>query len=65
MIIAWWHKEHPWCIELIEEESLPFKNANWIDYRPATKEELEMYEKGIYVYWIRKNGSMETYKEVK
>lgn len=52
MIIAWWHKEHPRRIELIEDDTLPWINANWIEYRPALPEEIEMYNNGIYSYKI-------------
>lgn len=42
MLIAWWHKEHPRAIELIEEDDLPWINANWVEKRPADKEEIDM-----------------------
>lgn len=54
MIIAWWHKDHPQCIDLIEEDILPWINANWIEKRPATEEEIKMYQSGIK-YNIYKN----------
>lgn len=54
MIIAWWDKEHPHLIDLIEDSILPWINANWLEKRPATKEELEMYKKGIRTYRIKK-----------
>ena len=54
MIIAWWHKDNPRGIELIEDSILPWINANWVEKRPATQEELEMYNAGIHHYIIRK-----------
>lgn len=54
MIIARWHVDHPWRIELIEEEILPWRNANWIETRPATREEIKMYERGIVTYTIKR-----------
>lgn len=51
-IIAWWDKEHPNLIDLIDEDALPWINANWIEKRPADKEELEMYNNGIRHYKI-------------
>ena len=59
MIIAWWNVERPWRIEIIEDDILPWINANWIEKRPATKEEIEMYKKGIVTYSLKqrnKNG---------
>lgn len=50
MIIAWWCKERPELIELVDEDILPWINANWIEKRPATPEELELYNKGIHHY---------------
>lgn len=52
MIIAWWHKEHPRRIELIDDSTLPWINANWIEKRPALPREIEMYNNGIYSYKI-------------
>lgn len=57
MIIAWWHKEHPECIDLIDEDILPWINANWIEKRPADSEEIEMYNKGIKHYKIGGNNA--------
>lgn len=54
MIIAWWHKEHPELIELIDDEKLPWINANWIEKRPAFKEEIDMYNQGKKHYKISK-----------
>lgn len=62
MIIAYWHIDHPWSISLIEEELLPVRNANWIEERPATPEEIEMYKKGISDYKISKDGTIKLYK---
>ena len=42
MIIAWWHKDIPQVIDLIEEDILPRINANWIEKRQATKEEIKI-----------------------
>ena len=57
MIIAWWDKDYPRFIELIDDDILPWINANYVEKRPATKEELEMYNKGIHHYIIGdKNG---------
>lgn len=53
MIIAWWHKEHPWRIDLIEDDALPWINANWIEHRPALPAEIEMYKNGINSYKIK------------
>ena len=55
MIIAWWHKDFPQCIEIIDEDILPWINANWIEKRPADEKEKEMYKKGIRFYKIKKN----------
>ena len=53
MIIAWWDKDYPRFIELIDDDILPWINANYVEKRPATKEELEMYNNGIRHYQIR------------
>lgn len=45
MIIAWWHKDHPRAVEIIEDDALPWINANWIEKRPATEEEIIQYQK--------------------
>jgi len=52
MIIAWWHKEHLRRIELIEDDALPWINANWIEHRQALPAEIKMYNNGIYSYKI-------------
>lgn len=56
MIIAWWNKEQPRIINLIEEDSLPWINANWIEKRPAFEEEILLYKKGICVYRLAKGN---------
>lgn len=56
MIIAWWSKENPQAIELIEDSDLPWINANWVEKRQADEEEIRLYKKGIHRYGIRKNG---------
>ena len=57
MIIAWWDKEHPESIDLIEKDILPWLSANWVEWSPASEEEIEMYNKGIHHYRIgAKNG---------
>lgn len=53
MIIAWWDKEHPYLIDLTEDSILPWINANWLEKRPATEEEIEMYNNGIKFYRIK------------
>ena len=55
MIIAWWHKDSPWRIDLSDDEALPWINANWIEKRPADADEIEMYKNGIFTYKINKN----------
>ena len=50
MIIAWWDKEHPESIDLIDDEILPWINANWIEKSPASSEEIDMYNRGIHHY---------------
>jgi hypothetical protein len=52
-IIAYWHKEHPRAIDLDLEENVPWLSANWVEYRPATQEEVEMYRKGVFNYFIK------------
>lgn len=52
MLIAWWHKEHPRAVNLIEDDTLPWINANWIEKRPADKDEIDMAKKGIYHYYV-------------
>jgi len=54
MLIAWWDKEHPELIDIIEDDILPWINANWVEKRPATQEEIEMYKKGKHFYKITK-----------
>ena len=54
MIIAWWHKERPQCIDLTDDSILPWINANWIEKSPASEEEIKMYNAGIRHYVIRK-----------
>lgn len=56
MIIAWWHKDHPQCIDLIEEDILPWSSANWIEKRPATEEEIKMYQAGIKYNIYKQKG---------
>ncbi len=52
-IIAYWHKEHPRAISLDLEENVPWLSANWVEHRPATQEEIDMYNKGIFNYFIK------------
>ena len=52
MIIAWWDKEHPESIDLIEKDALPWLSANWVEWSPASDEEVEMYNNGIRHYRI-------------
>lgn len=59
MIIAWWHKDRPWRIELSDEDALPWINANWLEKRPADEEEVMMYKKGVVTYSIKKNKSVD------
>lgn len=54
MIIAWWDKDHPWRIDLSDDEALPWINANWVEKRPADEEEIQMYKRGIVTYSIKK-----------
>ena len=54
MIIAWWHKERPQCIDLTDDSILPWINANWIEKSPASDEEIKMYNSGIRHYVIKK-----------
>ena len=57
MIIAWWDKERPHLIELADYDSIPWLSANWVEWSPASEEEIEMYNKGIKHYVIGvKNG---------
>lgn len=54
MIVAWWHKDIPQGIDLEEsKDGLPWSTANWIEWRPATPEEVAMYKKGIKHYIIK------------
>lgn len=54
MIVAWWHIDIPQGINLEEStDGLPWSTANWIEWRPATQEEIEMYNKGIHHYIIK------------
>jgi len=59
MIIAWWHKDRPWRIELSDEDALPWINANWLEKRPADEDEILMYKKGVVTYSIKKNKSVD------
>lgn len=52
MIIAWWRKERPQCIDLADYDSVPWLSANWVEWSPASEEEIEMYNKGIRHYVI-------------
>lgn len=52
-IIAYWHKEHPRAITIDKKDNVPWLTANWVEYRPAQKEEIEMYNKGICTYYIK------------
>ena len=45
MIIAWWHKDIPQGKpEIIDSEILPWLSANWVEWRPATPEEIKEYK---------------------
>lgn len=63
MIIAWWTKEYPNSIDLIDEDALPWINANWIEKRPALPEEVEMYKKGTRHYYIKKQKTVDFTKK--
>ena len=58
MIIAYWHKKHPEVIDLTDDEILPWINANWIEKRPATEEEVKMYKNKIVAYMIKKGEAV-------
>lgn len=53
MIIAYWHIAIPQGIDLDEKDNIPFLSANWLEWRPATQEEIDMYNKGIHHYLIK------------
>lgn len=53
MLIAWWNKKQPDIISIIEENALPWNNANWIEKRPALPFEVQMRKRGIQTYHIK------------
>ena len=54
MIIASWHKDIPQGIDLEEsKDGLPWSTANWIEWRYATPEEVEMFNSGIHHYILK------------
>lgn len=55
MIIAWWDKEHPEIITLCNEDALSWINANWVEKRPATEEEIRMFAEGKTTYKIKED----------
>lgn len=63
MIIAWWDKDHPWRIDLSDDEKLPWINANWLEKRPADEDEILMYKKGVVTYSIKKNKTVDFTKK--
>lgn len=52
-IIAYWHVDHPRAVSLDKYGNVPWLSANWVESRPATKEEQKMYNKGIFNYIIK------------
>lgn len=56
-IIAYWSKENPQVISLTEQSICPWLSANWVEKRPATPEEIEMYNNGKTIYLIKEQES--------
>jgi len=52
-IIAYWSKENPQVISLTEQSICPWLSADWEEKRPATPEEIEMYNNGKTIYSIK------------
>ena len=53
MIIAWWSKTSPDVINLQPRDTLFWFGADWIEWQPASPEQVEMYKKGVTIYSIR------------
>ena len=51
-IVVYWDKEHPRVLNITRYDICPWITANWVDSRPATPEEIEMYNNGICIYSI-------------
>jgi hypothetical protein len=53
MIIAWWHIDHPRAINIDYIENIPWLSANWVEWRPAQPEEVELHKQGKWGYFAR------------
>jgi len=52
MIIAWWHIDHPRAVNIDDEENVPWLSANWVEWRPAQPEEIELHKQGKWGYFV-------------
>lgn len=51
-VIAYWYKEDPTRIYLIEKGVISWISANYLETSPASPEEIEMFNNGIHSYKI-------------
>lgn len=50
--IEWWHIDHPRAVNIDHKDNVPWLGANWVEWRPAIPEEIELHNQGKWGYFV-------------